>query len=68
MDVDSANIDELAQIAGEIGPDVMKGALRYLSDSGRCLLDGTMRKSTTCCEAVGVSQAGVTEWQHTKKA
>jgi hypothetical protein len=34
MDVDLANAAELANIAGEIGADVLAGALRYPSETG----------------------------------
>ena len=34
MPVDPANARELAQIAGEIGADVLSGDLRYPSDTG----------------------------------
>ena len=34
MDVDPANVQELANIALEVGADILRGDLRYPSDSG----------------------------------
>jgi hypothetical protein len=39
MAVDPANAEELAEIAGEIGADVLSGDLRYPSDIGGWQLD-----------------------------
>jgi hypothetical protein len=38
MAVDPANVHELAEIAGEVGADVLSGALRYPSDTGGWLV------------------------------
>ena len=34
MTVDPANANELAKIAGEVGADLLKGDLSYLSETG----------------------------------
>ena len=34
MTVDPANANELAEIAGEVGADVLKGDLSYASETG----------------------------------
>jgi hypothetical protein len=47
MAIDPTNAHELAHVAGDIGADVMEGALRYLSGSGGWPLNGTMPKSTS---------------------
>jgi hypothetical protein len=48
--IDPTNAEELATIAGEIGADVLEGALRYPSDSGEWLLGDldVLQRSLSC--------------------